>query len=297
MSVRAGLVQTGRSVVREEGVAGLFAGASASVLGQGVNWMVYTWLYAQLLGLVGAVLHGYPGSRSVISDLVAGCLCGCLTCWVVNPFWVVKIRLAERELERRRKKMSTTASDADDEDDEGKMDSQAKERRPRSGRTAAAAAAGGVYALIATMYNEEGGVRVFYAGVFASMCGCVEGAVQFLLVEQSKLHFVGAGAAGATLGNMPLFMVIGSLARLAGVSLCYPYQVVRSRMQVSTAAATGRAKRGGGHGGSLVGVVQSIWQEDGVAGLYAGLSAKLVREAVYGGVLHAIYEGVLSVLL
>ena len=276
---RGGLIRMAGRVAKEEGVLALFTGCSAAVLGQGVNWMVYTSLYAQLLVLVGAVMHGgRHGARSIASDLLAGCICGCLTCWVVNPFWVVKIRLAERELERKRVTAMTN---------EEYVDSQAKERRQRSG-----AASGGVFALIADMYNEEGGVRVFYAGVFASMCGCVEGAVQFLLVEQSKRHFIHGDR--ATMDNMPLFMVIGSVARLAGVSLCYPYQVVRSRMQMSMATRA-RGDRGG-DSGSIVGVVQSILLQDGVAGLYAGLSAKLAREAVYGGVLHAIYEGALSVM-
>ena len=38
-----GVVEVARRVLREEGARGLFRGASASVVGQGVNWMVYTW--------------------------------------------------------------------------------------------------------------------------------------------------------------------------------------------------------------------------------------------------------------
>ena len=128
---------------------------------------------------------------------------------------------------------------------------------------------------------------MFYAGVFASMCGCVEGAVQFLLVEQSKLQLHFLPNDGASLAGMLLFMMIGSLARLAGVSLCYPYQVVRSRMQMSNMTS-------GGECDSIAEVIGEIWKEDGVAGLYAGLSAKLAREAVYGGVLHGIFETVVG---
>ena len=234
--------------------------------------MVYTWLYAHLLRIVAAALHGKHGGRSVSSDLLAGCVCGCLTCWVVNPFWVIKIRLAERQ-----RHSSSTGKG---------VDSQAKRRRGGNA---------GVIGLMKNMYRNEGGVRAFYVGVFASMCGCVEGAVQFLLVEQSKLllrqsdHGLGA-IAGETVGDMAVFMLLGSLARLIGVSLCYPYQVVRSRMQMS------KASNGSVGSTSILGAVQRILDEDGVAGLYAGLSAKLIREAVYGGALHSIYEGVLRLL-
>lgn len=254
-------------IVREEGFAGLFVGATPAVLGQGVNWMVYTWLYAQLL----AAVSGFNGGRSVAGDLLAGCLCGCITCWIVNPFWVTKIRLTEQRLGQQLESKSA--------------DTQAKHRRDVSI---------GVIKLVADMYRNEG-ISVFYNGVFASMCGCVEGAVQFLLVEQSKLHVIDGLSVRGGAASMPLFLLIGSLARLTGVCICYPYQVVRSHMQTATPSNKSEVD-GSENCNSIVYVVSNIWKSKGAAGLYAGLTAKLAREALYGGILHAIFEGMLTIL-
>ncbi|GAM24397.1 hypothetical protein SAMD00019534_075720 [Acytostelium subglobosum LB1] len=80
-----------RTIVRQEGIAGLYQGVTPTVLGNAVNWGVYFSIYRysnHWLRTSGMV--EVPWMQHSLSAISAGVV----TTAIVNPFWVLKIRLA-----------------------------------------------------------------------------------------------------------------------------------------------------------------------------------------------------------
>jgi hypothetical protein len=218
----------------------LYSGAFPAVLGEGINWMVYSYLYVRFIEAAPYLLSYYfpfvfdafDNERNDLSDLLSGMATGIVTCFIVNPLWVIKVRLITNDHKTERRS---------------------------------------VWKEVKCLVREEG-VLALWAGVFVSCLGCVEGAVQFLIVENIKRQSsVISSGHRSTLGSM---MWIGALARMAGVALCYPYQTVRSIVQT---------KEG------------FVWKAHcRLSSLYAGMWTKLVKEAVYGGVFTFLREKMLK---
>ena len=163
--------------------------------------------------------------RDVATDFVAGCLTGVMTSILVNPLWVLKVRLA------------AAAPDADD-----------------------------VFVMLARMVREEG-VASLWSGTLVSMLGCLEGATQFLLVEEAKRR----QRVGLLMLSPQAMVVVGSLARALSVTMFYPYQSVRSVQQSS---------RNG-----------FVWERDmNFRTLYSGWLVKMFRELLFGGLFTSIRE-------
>jgi len=237
-------------VVRRHGISGLYRGVVPAVVGITINWGVYSFLYACFLVWTPQLWSASsPTGRTVWTDLLAGMATGVCTCWVVNPFWVVKVRLAQ------------------------------------SSSAGALSCIRGVLA--------EGGLAGFWAGVVPSMFGCLEGALQFLLLEQAK---------ALDIRSTLVWAVVGALARITGVTVCYPYQVTRTKMQSqpSRSGSAGKthaaASGAGGEVGLLVATIGATFRTEGVAGFYAGLIPRLWREAL-GGALYTAVSYVVTNLL
>jgi len=83
---RGSLLQTLSNAYKREGLSALYKGAFPTVIGSGVNWALFFALYESLKNVMG-----HP--ESIVVQLVAGVIAGAITCCVVNPFWVLKIRI------------------------------------------------------------------------------------------------------------------------------------------------------------------------------------------------------------
>ena len=223
-----------RTVYLQEGCAGFYRGALPAIVGTGVNWMLYSALYAQFVvwcplwysSVVGGVGGGGGGvgggvdvmGRDIWTDFFAGCLTGMVTSLLVNPLWVLKVRLAAVE-------------------------------------------SVGVVSTLRKMIREEG-LLSLWSGSLVSMFGCLEGAIQFLLVEEAKRRRTNG------------MVVVGSFARVLSVTLCYPYQSIRSIQQSS--------RKG------------FVWSRDfNMSSLYAGWLIKMFRELLFGGIFTMIRETML----
>ena len=249
------IVQGGRRSAWETwqalSVAQLYRGACPAILGTGINWMIYSHLYEELLNRV-PMWMAVVGGRTVVTDLVAGCVCGIVTCWCVNPLWVLKVRLLE------------------DGGGGGGGGGGVCEENRRLGKTGHTPHTASMVEATLRIVRQEG-VLTLWSGVVPSMFGCLEGALQFLIVEAAKRN-------AATLGGESFSFVhllwVGAVARSVAVIVCYPYQSIRS-MQQSKAGF--------------------VWKRDGtVTTLYAGLSTKVVREFLTGGIFTCVRESLLK---
>ena len=120
---------------------------------------------------------------------------------------------------------------------------------------------------------QKEGVRSLWNGVGISCLGCLEGALQFLIVEELKRRENGRNGS-VEMGLFWLFW-IGSGARLFGVVVCYPYQAVRSLYQ---------SEKFDGF----------EWKRDcRFSVLYGGLSVKICKEIFYGGLFTMVREQIM----
>ena len=125
------------------------------------------------------------------------------------------------------------------------------------------------------------GLRGFYRGLLPSLFGVSHGALQFMAYEQLKIYrSKGGSGEQKDLGAVD-FLVLSGLAKMFAGSITYPYQVVRSRLQMYDADSTYRGARD---------VVRQVWRREGLAGFYKGLGANLLRVMPATWVTFLVYE-------
>jgi solute carrier family 25 (mitochondrial folate transporter), member 32 len=130
------------------------------------------------------------------------------------------------------------------------------------------------------IYKSDG-LRGFYRGLVPSFLGVSHGALQFMAYEQmKKFRLKAAGNGPKDLGNFD-YLLFSALSKILAGSASYPYQVVRSRLQIYDAE-----KQYKGVGNAVV----QIWQREGMAGFYKGLGPNLLRVVPSSCVTFLAYE-------
>ncbi|KAL8861364.1 MAG: hypothetical protein Q9178_002236 [Gyalolechia marmorata] len=130
------------------------------------------------------------------------------------------------------------------------------------------------------IYRAEG-VRGFYRGLLPSLIGVSHGALQFMAYEQLKRYRASQLAgSGADLGTVDYLWLSGASKVLAG-SITYPYQVVRSRLQMYEAEQTYKGARD---------AIAQTWKQEGPWGFYKGLGPNLVRVLPSTWITFLVYE-------
>ena len=136
---------------------------------------------------------------------------------------------------------------------------------------------------LARIFNDvlrTEGVRGFYSGWQAYFVLALKPAIQIFIFERLKarLNRRAGRALDASLSFGQAFCA-GALARLVATLLCYPFFFARISAQA------------GGRGG-MRSVMSKIWREQGLGGLYTGLSSELARGVIF----HAVNMGCLEML-
>lgn len=146
-----------------------------------------------------------------------------------------------------------------------------KTRMLSSGRKAPGAYSSVIDGVLSIYHNE--GLAGFYRGLVPSLFGVSHGAIQFMAYEELKSwrraeilrkSFSTTGRRSAVerieLGNLDVLALSAFSKTIAGVTT-YPYQVVRSRLQMYNAAQ---------NYSSATDVVRQVLQKEGVGGFYKG---------------------------
>ncbi|KAI4229305.1 MAG: hypothetical protein L6R36_000957 [Xanthoria steineri] len=210
--------------------------------GNSISWALYFLWYNRLK----AGLQAYYGSGNGLSYydfLLASGVAGAMTAVCTNPIWVIKTR------------MLSTAS-----------------RHP------------GAYQSIShgtqQIYRAEG-VRGFYRGLIPSLFGVSHGALQFMAYEQFKRCRTSQHERwGRKLSTIDYLWLSGVSKVFAG-SVTYPYQVVRSRLQMYEAEQTYKGARD---------AIAQTWKQEGFGGFYKGLGPNLVRVLPSTWITFLVYE-------
>lgn len=256
-----------REIVRRDGYAGLYRGLSPNVVGNSASWGLYFLWYTMIKEYMAAPSSQDPkGKTKKLSPgqhLLAASESGAITALMTNPIWVVKTRM-----------FTTSKSGASIL---GSSAAQGpSSASPLAGAAAAGSSSApleqptyrGLMQGLRHIWTHEGW-RGMYKGAGLALVGVSNGAIQFVCYEELKRWRMGVAKArqspkrgvdqGAVVGTAPArttaahteeregadvkldnieYIVMSGAAKLAAISLTYPYQVVRSRIQVRRAPST-----------------------------------------------------------
>lgn len=312
------------SIVRTEGVRGLYRGLLSAVLGDGPARALFFGFYHRSKQLLGPDSRlGWSGAQL---HLGAATLSGLATNTLMSPWWVVRLRL----------QLQTTPLPAS-------LWGRARSAWEAAGSGAAAAAAGapiplpggaaatsapsatltpppsppsrppvgsgytGIADCFVRIYREEG-PRALYRGLGASYLGVSEMGIQFALYGKLKDAMLArrmpeaearltAARAAAGLPGPPDHAEVAAAAfsgawafwasaccKLVASAASYPFDVVRTRMRERRTAVPLDKYR------TVASTFRALWAEEGLRGLYAGLTVHTLRTVPNAAILMVVVE-------
>ncbi|KAJ3037895.1 hypothetical protein HDV00_001239 [Rhizophlyctis rosea] len=148
-----------------------------------------------------------------------------------------------------------------------------------------------------TVFREEG-LRGLYKGLSASLLGLTESTLQFVTYEYLKRHIADRRRVEEARSEMERTIIsmvpkwvdtfaAAATAKLGAAILTYPHEVLRTRLRQTP--ENGVAKYTG-----LVQSAKLIYREEGLAALYGGMTAHLMRVVPNAAILFFCYELVIS---
>jgi len=252
------------SVYRVEGPRALFKGLGPNLVGvipaRSINFFVYG------NGKKAMAQYWNNGQEAAWVHLAAGVAAGVATSTATNPIWMVKTRL---QLDKN-------------------MSAKSGGQQARQYRNSVDC--------IRQILRDEG-IRGLYKGMSASYLGVVESTMQWMLYEQMKTALARRNERilltgrekNAWDGVVDWFGNSGAAgsAKLVAAVLAYPHEVARTRLrQVPTDGS--RPKYTG-----LMQCFKLVFKEEGMMGLYGGLTPHLMRTVPSAAIMFGMYEAIL----
>lgn len=127
------------------------------------------------------------------------------------------------------------------------------------------------------IFRNEG-LTGFYRGLVPSLFGVSHGALQFMFYEKLKTY---RSSRDKKVLSVYDFLFVSGLAKVLAGSLTYPYQVVRTRLQMYDAEKSYSGARD---------VFAKVWKHEGIKGFYKGLGPNLLRVLPSTWITFLVYE-------
>ncbi|XP_018572576.1 mitochondrial folate transporter/carrier-like [Anoplophora glabripennis] len=243
----SGIINAFSTIFHKEGVKGLYRGVTPNVWGAGASWGLYFLFYN---AIKANLQKGNSDMHLAASThLLAASEAGLMTLLITNPLWVVKTRLCLQ------------------------FDSSTQ-------------AYNGMIDALVKIYKADG-IKGYYKGLIPGIFGVSHGAVQFMVYEEMKKYY-------SCYYNQPISAKLGTAQYLAfaatskfvAVSVTYPYQVVRARLQNQHYCYKG-----------VWDCMKQTWVYEGWRGFYKGLGTNLLRVTPATMITFLTYENVSHLLL
>ncbi|XP_019869473.1 mitochondrial folate transporter/carrier isoform X1 [Aethina tumida] len=184
------------TIVKQEGVKGLYRGVTPNVWGSGSSWGFYFLFYNSIKNWIQAGDSQYPLGPSL--HMLAASEAGVLTLLVTNPIWVVKTRLCLQY---------------------------------GTNTVPSSQWYNGVGDALVKIYKTEG-FRGYYRGFVPGIFGVTHGALQFMTYEEMKAFYNQYRKlphdSKLTTGE---YLSFAAISKLIAAAATYPYQVLRTRLQ------------------------------------------------------------------
>ena len=229
------IVDALRGIAEESGWRGLYRGVIPNVVGNASSWGLYFLWYTMIKD---SMTQRYsrmdvPRRLSAGEHLLAATGSGVITAIMTNPLWVVKTR---------RFTTSMTPPSVVRPGAGGTIGTVGEPWRAGTRPAPPIAYRGLWHGLTHTLQTE--GIAGLYRGVGLAIIGVSNGAIQFMAYEQLKQWrtasmlqrqtgqrtFSEGQLDGVKLSNTE-YTILSGAAKLFAITLTYPYQVVRSRVQ------------------------------------------------------------------
>ncbi|XP_032529032.1 solute carrier family 25 member 32 [Danaus plexippus] len=185
------------TIVKKEGVRGLYRGVTPNVWGSGSAWGFYFLFYNAIKTWIQGGNARTPLGPGL--HMLAAAQAGVLSLVMTNPIWVVKTRLCLQYSEEH--------NIADNKRYRGMVDGLKK------------------------IYRTEG-VRGLYRGFIPGMFGVSHGALQFMTYEEMKNRYNQYRNLPIDIKlTSAEYLTFAAISKLIAAVATYPYQVVRARLQ------------------------------------------------------------------
>ena len=247
----SGFIGAFKTILREEGVRGLYRGLVPITIGYLPTWTIYFTVYERAKVFYPKFIreHFADTESATVSHFLSALTAGSASSVLVNPIWVVKTRL-----------MIQTGKESNIYGD-GKRVTHYK----------------GTTDAFTTMYKEEG-LGVFYSGLIPSLFGLLHVGIHFPVYEKLKqaldCNLTPQHQNGDSLLLWRL-IVASSVSKMIASTVTYPHEILRTRMQIQSYKAKkepGQVKKS-----KLLQIMTRIYKKEGLRGFYAGYTINLAR--------------------
>ncbi|CAL9733601.1 mitochondrial nicotinamide adenine dinucleotide transporter 1 [Monosporozyma servazzii] len=235
-----GIIGTMNTILKDEGVRGLYKGLVPILLGYFPTWTIYFSVYE-------FSKRHYPQwfpHSDFISHSCSAITAGIASTTVTNPIWVVKTRLMLQS-------------------DRGPYSTQYK----------------GTIDAFRSIWNQEG-MRTFYNGLVPSLLGLFHVAIHFPVYEKLKVRFncYSLKENDPTHSyelRLPNLIMASSVSKMVASSLTYPHEILRTRMQLRPTTKSINLpvevqKK-------IIPLIKATYRNEGMRGFYSGFTANLLR--------------------
>lgn len=273
-----GSLTTVKTILRNNGVRGLYRGLGPTILGYLPTWAIYFAVYDGIKSYFGApplsgpttekkiypaphakgyqpLIREHPWGLHILSAMSAGATSTICT----NPLWVIKTRFMTQMPGEVRYKHTLDAA--------------------------------------LTIYRTEG-LSAFYRGLLPSLLGILHVAVQFPLYEQLKI--LAQKDRNTPLSSQSI-LACSAVSKMFASIATYPHEVVRTRLQTEKrllvkgggvqdpVSSDGMVKSKQPPRG-IVAITKAMIKNEGWRALYKGLSVNLLRTVPNSAVTMLTYE-------
>ncbi|CAG9537815.1 unnamed protein product [Cercopithifilaria johnstoni] len=143
----------------------------------------------------------------------------------------------------------------------------------------------GLIDLAAKMYRNEG-LLCFYKGIVPNLIGIIPYAgIDLAIYETLKSYYLNSYNAHP-IRDIIALPICGACSSICGMVASYPFALVRTRLQALSISDNLTQP------GTMNGQIQYIWRNDGLCGLYRGLTANLVKAVPAVAISYCVYEHV-----
>ncbi|CAA7259573.1 unnamed protein product [Cyclocybe aegerita] len=239
-------------IQRAQGWRGLYRGLVPNIAGNASSWGLYFLFYNMLKKRASGGDITKP--LSAAEYLICSAQASAVTAVITNPLWLVRVR------------MFTTRADA-----------------PNAYR--------GLWDGLSTIVRKEGPLGLL-RGTSLALFGVSNGAIQFVVYEKMKAwgfdrkrkQYERAGKVydveADKLSNLS-YTIMSISSKLAALSVTYPYQVVRSRIQNNAQVELFP---------TIPATIKRTWAQEGLRGFFRGLGTSCVRVLPGTCVTFVVYE-------
>lgn len=226
---------------------GLYQGLSANLAGSTASWGLYFYLYDWTKTLFPTNAYGNLSSGNYF---VASSAAAVVTVLFTNPLWMIKTRLCMQK--------------------PGELSNY-----------------NGLIDAFMRISREEG-IRGLYRGLIPGLFGVSHGAIQFVAYEQLKNFHKRTQREAEALSRKPNsfeYLLMSSTSKTIAMLVTYPYQVVRSRLQV-------RVYEGKFSYKGVFDVIKRTASQEGLWAFYRGIIPSTIRVLPGTCITFLVYEKV-----